>query len=90
MKNLTGRSQPEAAKPEDGTAASAVIRSFLPLNRYWPAADMLLEPDSQSLCGNGYTRPGKPTDSGLIGSFNGQLRDEFLNINEFVTLHDAR
>ena len=30
-----------------------------------------------------YTRPGKPTDNGLIESFNGRLRDEFLNVNEF-------
>ncbi len=36
------------------------------------------------------TRAGKPTDNGLIESFNGRLRDEFLNVNEFVTLHDAR
>jgi putative transposase len=37
-----------------------------------------------------YTRPGKPTDNGLIESFNGRLRDEFLNVHEFITLHDAR
>ena len=37
-----------------------------------------------------YTRPGKPTDNGLIESFNGRLRDEFLNVHEFVTMHDAR
>jgi putative transposase len=37
-----------------------------------------------------YTRPGKPTDNGLIESFNGRLRDEFLNVNEFITMHDAR
>ncbi len=37
-----------------------------------------------------YTRPGKPTDNGLIESFNGRLRDEFLNVNEFVTMEDAR
>lgn len=36
-----------------------------------------------------YTRPGKPTDNGLIESFNGRLRDEFLNVDEFVTLQDA-
>jgi putative transposase len=36
-----------------------------------------------------YTRPGKPTDNGLIESFNGRLRDEFLNVKEFITLHDA-
>lgn len=37
-----------------------------------------------------HTRPGKPTDNGLIESFNGRLRDEFLNVNGFVTLHDVR
>lgn len=37
-----------------------------------------------------YTRPGKPTDNGLIESFNGRLRDEFLNVHEFVTLYDLR
>lgn len=37
-----------------------------------------------------YTRPGKPTDNGLIESFNGRLRDEFLNVNEFITMEDAR
>jgi len=31
-----------------------------------------------------YTRP-----NGLIESFNGRLRDEFLNVHEFVTLHDV-
>ena len=37
-----------------------------------------------------YTRPGKPTDNGLIESFNGRLRDEFLNLTEFITMHDLR
>ena len=37
-----------------------------------------------------YTRPGKPTDNGLIESFNGRLRDEFLNVNEFITMPDVR
>lgn len=32
----------------------------------------------------------KPTDNGLIESFNGRLRDEFLNANAFVTMHEAR
>ena len=35
------------------------------------------------------TRPGKPTDNGLIESFNGRLRDEFLNVNEFITMHEV-
>ncbi len=29
-----------------------------------------------------YTRPGKPTDNGLIESFNGRFRDEFLDTHE--------
>ena len=37
-----------------------------------------------------FTRPGKPTDNGLCESFNGRLRDECLNVNEFVSIDDAR
>lgn len=37
-----------------------------------------------------HTRPGKSTDNGLIESFSGRLRDEFLNVNEFIATQDAR
>jgi putative transposase len=37
-----------------------------------------------------FTRPGKPTDNAFIESFNGRLRDECLNANEFTTLDEAR
>ena len=37
-----------------------------------------------------YTRPGKPTDNGLIESFNGRLRDECLNVHEFESVQDVR
>ena len=37
-----------------------------------------------------FTRPGKPTDNGLIESFNGRLRDECLNTHEFVSMDDLR
>ena len=37
-----------------------------------------------------FTRPGKPTDNGYIESFNGKLRDECLNVNQFVSLPDAQ
>ncbi len=37
-----------------------------------------------------FTRPGKPTDNGYIESFNGKLRDECLNVNQFVSLADAQ
>lgn len=37
-----------------------------------------------------FTRPGKPTDNGHIESFNGRLRDECLNVQQFVSLADAK
>ena len=37
-----------------------------------------------------FIRPGKPTENGFIESFNGKLRDEFLNLNLFASLADAR
>ena len=37
-----------------------------------------------------FSRPGKPTDNGLIEAFNGRLRQECLNENWFLSLDDAR
>ena len=37
-----------------------------------------------------FTRPGKPTDNGLCESFNGRLRDECLNVNEFQNMAEAK
>jgi len=37
-----------------------------------------------------FIRPGKPTENAFIESFNGRLRDECLNVNEFGTLDEAR
>lgn len=34
--------------------------------------------------------PGKPTQNAVIESFNGRLRDEFLNETPFPSLHHAR
>src|SRR6266436_579466 len=36
-----------------------------------------------------FTRPGKPTDNGLIESFNSRLRDEYLNAHEFASMDHA-
>jgi putative transposase len=36
-----------------------------------------------------FTHPGKPTENGHIESFNGRLRDECLNVNQFMSLADA-
>ena len=33
-----------------------------------------------------FIRPGTPVDNGFIASFNGRLRDECLNVNQFVSL----
>ena len=37
-----------------------------------------------------FSRPGKPTDNGLIEAFNGRLRAECLNENWFLSLDDAK
>jgi putative transposase len=37
-----------------------------------------------------FIRPGRPTENGYIESFNGRLRDEFLNIQVFFSVADAR
>lgn len=36
-----------------------------------------------------FIRPGKPVENGFIESFNGRLRDECLNQNQFVVLTEA-
>ena len=37
-----------------------------------------------------FIHPGKPTENGYLESFNGRLRDECLNVNQFLSLDDAR
>jgi putative transposase len=37
-----------------------------------------------------FIRPGIPVDNAVIERFNGRFRDECLNTNVFVSLHDAR
>src|SRR5262245_42362986 len=37
-----------------------------------------------------FIRPGKPVEHAHIESFNGRLRDESLNVHQFVSLEDAR
>lgn len=37
-----------------------------------------------------FTRPGKPTDNSHIESFNGKLRDECLNAQQFLSLDHAQ
>jgi putative transposase len=37
-----------------------------------------------------HIQPGKPTQNGVVESFNGRLRDECLNPNIFLNLADAR
>ena len=37
-----------------------------------------------------FIRPGKPMENGHIESFNGRLRDERLNVMQFMSLVDAR
>ena len=37
-----------------------------------------------------FTRTGKPTENAFIESFNGRLRDECLNVEQFASTEDAR
>lgn len=37
-----------------------------------------------------FARPGKPTDNSHLESFNGQLRDECLNVSQFLSITDAK
>ena len=37
-----------------------------------------------------FTKPGCPTQNAYVESFNGRMRDEFLNQNLFFGLNDAR
>jgi putative transposase len=37
-----------------------------------------------------FIRPGKPVENAFIESFNGRLRDECLNVNQFTSIEDAR
>jgi len=37
-----------------------------------------------------FIRPGKPVENAMIESFNGRFRDECLNAQVFISLHDAR
>jgi putative transposase len=37
-----------------------------------------------------FIRPRKPTEDGFIKAFNGKLRDECLNANQFLSIDDAR
>ena len=37
-----------------------------------------------------FIHPGKPVQNGHIESFNGRLRDDCLNVHQFVSLEDAR
>jgi putative transposase len=37
-----------------------------------------------------FIRPGKPNENAHIESFNGRLRDECLNVNQFTSMDNAR
>jgi len=37
-----------------------------------------------------FIRPGKPVENAFVESFNGRLRDECLNVHQFLSLADAQ
>jgi len=36
-----------------------------------------------------FIHPGKPVENSFVESFNGRLRDECLNANQFLSIDDA-
>ena len=54
------------------------------------AADALRDWCKLSGTATAYIEPGAPWENGHIESFNGQLRDECLNIEDFANLLEAR
>ena len=40
--------------------------------------------------GSSYIEPGAPWENPYVESFNGRLRDEFLDLDQFVSLLDPR
>ena len=37
-----------------------------------------------------FIRPGKPTENSYIERFNGRLRNERLNVNQFISMYDTQ
>ena len=37
-----------------------------------------------------FIRPGKPVENAFIEAFNGRLRDECLNVHQFLSIEDAK
>ena len=61
-------------KASVGTASSKVLDQWA----YWNGVEL------------DFIRPGKPNENAFIESFNGRLREECLNDNQFLTLVEAQ
>lgn len=72
---LSGRRAPQSITVDNGTEFAS------------KAMDLWAYRNSVHL---DFIRPGRPVENGYIESFNGRLRDEFLNVEVFFTLADAR
>jgi Integrase core domain len=57
-----------------------------PLFRAIPKANFATKPKIQLV----FITPGRPVENSYAESFNGRLRDEFLNVNLFFSLADVR
>tara|TARA_Y100000588_G_scaffold370962_1_gene441747 strand:+ start:349 stop:1182 length:834 start_codon:yes stop_codon:yes gene_type:complete len=71
----TRRGAPEAIRVDNGPEFTSVA---LDQWAYWQQTTLI------------FSRPGQPTDNGLIEAFNARLRQEFLNAHWFVSLKEAQ
>ena len=53
-------------------------------------ADALQEWSAGSGCNTAYTPAGSPAENPFVESFNSQFRDEFLNIDVFTSVREAK
>ena len=71
----TRRGAPEAIRVDNGPEFTSVA---LDQWAYWQQTTLI------------FSRPGQPTDNGLIEAFNARLRQEFLNAHWFGSLREVQ
>jgi transposase InsO family protein len=92
-----------AAVPDTSISGRRVVRELTELITHRGKPGMIVSDNGTELtcnavlawCGEAginwhYIAPGKPMQNGYAESFNGRMRDEFLNETLFLSLHHAR
>jgi putative transposase len=92
-----------AAVPDTSISGRRVVRELAELIRVRGKPGMIVSDNGTELTSNAvlawcstagitwhYIAPGKPMQNGYVESFNGRMRDEFLNETLFLSLEHAR